>query len=34
VKPLVFLLALGPQVMWLIYVRTRMARAGLSWRES
>jgi hypothetical protein len=31
-KALVFLPALGLQVIWLIYVRARMRRAGLSWR--
>jgi UDP-GlcNAc:undecaprenyl-phosphate GlcNAc-1-phosphate transferase len=33
-KPLVLLPALGLQVIWLAYVRARMMRAGLSWRES
>ena len=32
-KALVFLAAIGLQVIWLVYVRGRMARAGLSWRE-
>jgi UDP-GlcNAc:undecaprenyl-phosphate GlcNAc-1-phosphate transferase len=32
-KALVFLAAIGLQVIWLVYVRARMARAGLSWRE-
>jgi UDP-GlcNAc:undecaprenyl-phosphate GlcNAc-1-phosphate transferase len=32
-KPLVLLPALGLQVIWLAYVRARMARSGLSWRE-
>jgi UDP-GlcNAc:undecaprenyl-phosphate GlcNAc-1-phosphate transferase len=32
-KPLVLLPAFGLQMIWLIYVRTRMTRAGLSWRE-
>jgi UDP-GlcNAc:undecaprenyl-phosphate GlcNAc-1-phosphate transferase len=31
IKPLVFLPALGLQVVWLAYVRARMHRAGLSW---
>jgi UDP-GlcNAc:undecaprenyl-phosphate GlcNAc-1-phosphate transferase len=33
IKPLVFLPALGLQVVWLAYVRARMHRAGLSWSE-
>ena len=33
IKPLVLLLALGLQVIWLFHVRGRMRRAGLSWRE-
>jgi UDP-GlcNAc:undecaprenyl-phosphate GlcNAc-1-phosphate transferase len=33
-KPLVLLPALGLQVIWFAYVRARMMRAGLSWRES
>ena len=32
-KALVFLPALGLQVIWLTYVRARMRRAGLSWRD-
>ena len=32
-KALVFLAAIGLQVIWLVYVRARMARAGLSWRD-
>jgi UDP-GlcNAc:undecaprenyl-phosphate GlcNAc-1-phosphate transferase len=33
IKPLVLLSALGLQLIWLVYVRARMRRAGLSWRE-
>ncbi|MCE2761055.1 MAG: undecaprenyl/decaprenyl-phosphate alpha-N-acetylglucosaminyl 1-phosphate transferase [Acetobacteraceae bacterium] len=33
IKPLVLVPALGLQVIWLAYVRTRMRRAGLSWRD-
>jgi len=32
-KPLVLLPALGLQMIWLLYVRARMARAGLSWND-
>jgi UDP-GlcNAc:undecaprenyl-phosphate GlcNAc-1-phosphate transferase len=32
-KALVFLAAIGLQVIWLVYVRARMARAGLFWRD-
>jgi UDP-GlcNAc:undecaprenyl-phosphate GlcNAc-1-phosphate transferase len=32
-KALVFLPAFGLQVIWLAYVRARMRRAGLSWRD-
>jgi UDP-GlcNAc:undecaprenyl-phosphate GlcNAc-1-phosphate transferase len=32
-KALVFLPALGLQVIWLLSVRARMSRAGLSWRD-
>lgn len=32
-KALVFLPALGLQAIWLVYIRARMRRAGLSWRE-
>jgi len=32
-KPLVLVPAFGLQVFWLAYVRARMLRAGLSWRE-
>jgi UDP-GlcNAc:undecaprenyl-phosphate GlcNAc-1-phosphate transferase len=32
-KALVFLPALGLQVIWLVHIRARMRRAGLSWRE-
>ncbi|MFM7301892.1 MAG: undecaprenyl/decaprenyl-phosphate alpha-N-acetylglucosaminyl 1-phosphate transferase, partial [Alphaproteobacteria bacterium] len=33
IKPLVLALALGLQIIWLAYVRARMRRAGLSWRD-
>ena len=33
IKPLVLVPALGLQVIWLAYVRARMRRAGISWRE-
>jgi UDP-GlcNAc:undecaprenyl-phosphate GlcNAc-1-phosphate transferase len=33
IKPFVLLPALGLQVIWLVYVRALMRRAGLSWRE-
>jgi UDP-GlcNAc:undecaprenyl-phosphate GlcNAc-1-phosphate transferase len=33
IKPLVLAPALGLQVIWLAYVRARMRRAGLFWRE-
>jgi len=33
IKPLVLVPALGLQVIWLAYVRARMRRVGLSWRE-
>lgn len=33
IKPLVLVPALGLQLIWLAYVRARMRRAGISWRE-
>jgi UDP-GlcNAc:undecaprenyl-phosphate GlcNAc-1-phosphate transferase len=33
IKPLVLLPALGLQLIWMVYVRARMRRAGLSWRD-
>jgi UDP-GlcNAc:undecaprenyl-phosphate GlcNAc-1-phosphate transferase len=32
-KAMVFLPAIGLQAIWLVYVRVRMRRAGLSWRD-